>query len=68
MVTIIPTLSPLNIPPLMKPNRIVWGVNGEISSSSMFFWNLDPKNVEDTFVYELVIMDIIIKPGIINSI
>ena len=65
--TTTPTKTPLAMPPTINPRRIAQFAMGEISISSMAFWNFAPKNAEATLAYELVITANIINPGTINS-
>ena len=65
--TTTPTKTPLAMPPTINPRRIAQFAMGEISISSIAFWNFAPKNAEATLAYELVITANIISPGTINS-
>jgi len=67
-VTKDPTRILLPSPPTTNPQMIICVGTGATNSSSIFFWNFCEKKEDDTFAYELVMADIIIKPGTINSI
>lgn len=68
IVTSVPTMIPRPTPPAMNPKIITFVGTGATSNSSIFFWNFCEKNDDDTLAYELVIADIMIRPGTMNSI
>src|SRR3990167_10371725 len=63
--TVTPTIKPRNMPPIMKPKRIIRLGMGETNSSSILLLNLVRKKEEAVLAYALVMMDIMTRPGTI---